>query len=370
MPLRAELSNVETQLRLAEPLVRERVTEPSAPRPSARERGVELEGARSFLVRSWTGTCFPCLTGPSKNLQVSTVVAPESFTAMLVADLLLGIPEFRELATGIVEMLERELGDEDVFYFFKEHTRLPADADCTAVGLSVLLRALPELVETAHTALDRIAANANARGVVETYFDPSGERSGLVDPVVCANVLFLAHQLGRQDELSATEDFLLETLIDGSYLTGTRYYPAPETFLYFVTRILRSFPHSRLAERVRPMLRQAIIARVGTSASPIDLAQRVLICSWLGLRNTGEATMLAKLQDQTGAWPADSLFQYGRSKVHFGSSGLSTSMALAALHSVGMLESIDPDSGLASLRGVGFEQDSGMEFHFAVLDDR
>jgi hypothetical protein len=332
-------------------------------------RGLEIEGARSFLVRSWTGSCFPCLTGPSKNLQVSTVVQPESFTAMLVADVLANIPDFRELAGGIVDMLERELGDEDVFYFFKDHARLPADADCTAIGLSVLLRGEPSLAETAHTALDRIKANADRNGVVETYFDPTGERSGLVDAVVCANVLYLAHQLGREDELLPTEDFVVEVLMDGRYLAGTRYYPAPETFLYFLARVLRAFPHSRLAERARPALRQAVIARVGTSTAPIDMAQRVLICSWLGLRNTGEATLLAKLQDERGAWPADSLFQYGRTKVHFGSSGLSTSMAIAALHSAGMWESIDRRSGLESLRHAGFDQDAGMEFHFAVLND-
>ena len=238
-------------------------------------RGVEIEGARSFLVRSWTGSCFPCLTGPSKNLQVSTVVQPESFTAMLVADLLQSTPGFGALAKGIVEMLERELADEDVFYFFKEHARLPADADCTAIGLSVLLRADPAFADTAHSALDRIKANCDRKGVVETYFDPTGERSGLVDPVVCANVLFLAHQLGRENELLATEDFVVEVLLDGRYLAGTRYYPAPETFLYFLARVVHGFPHSRLTQRVRHALRQAIIARVGTSNSPIDVAQRV-----------------------------------------------------------------------------------------------
>lgn len=288
---------------------------------------------------------------------------------MIVADLLLGMPEFRELATGIVEMLERELGDDELFYFFKDHSRLPADADCTAIGLSVMLRTEPLLAETAHVALDRILANSDSKGVVETYFDPTGERSGLVDPVVCANVLFLAHQLDRQDELLASEDYVVETLVDGSFLAGTRYYPSPETFLYFVTRVVRAFPNSRLSQRIRTSLRQAVIARVGTSTTPIDMAQRVLVCAWLGLSNKGEATMLAKLQDEFGAWPADSLFQYGRTKVHFGSSGLSTSMAIAALQAAGMWESINHRTGLESLRQVGFDQDSGMEFHFAVLDD-
>jgi hypothetical protein len=329
----------------------------------------EIDGARSFLVRSWTGTCFPCLTGPTKNLQVSTVVQPESFTAMIVADLLLGIPSFRRLANDIIEMLENELGDEDVYYFFKDHGRLPADADCTAIGLSVLLRAGLPYEDTAHSALTRIRANCSSGGVIETYFDPTGERSGLIDSVVCANVLYLAHQMGRQDEFQATEDYLVEVLLDGRYLAGTRYYPSPDTLLYFLGRVVGAFSGSRLALRVRRPLQQAIVARIGASGSPIDLAQRVLVCSWLGMRNDHEATRIAALQGPSGSWPADSLFQYGRTKVHFGSSDLSTTYALAALQAVGMLESVDQASSMEALREGAFDQISGMEIHFAVLGE-
>lgn len=329
----------------------------------------EFEGARSFLIRSWTGSCFPCLTGPARNLQISTTVQPESFTAMIVADLLRGVPEFESLHGEIASMLELELGDEDVFYFFKDHGRLPADADCTAVGLSVLVDVNASFVEVANSALDRIRANSNAAGVVETYFDPTGERSGLVDPVVCANVLYLAHQLGRQDEFLATEDYLVEVMLDGSYLQGTRYYPSPDTLLYFLGRVVGRFHGSRLAERVRKPLQQAVTARIGTTQGPIDLAQRVLVCSWLGTRNTHEAMRLASMQAPHGAWPADSLFQYGRTKVHFGSSDLTTTFALAALHAVGMLESVDRQSSLEQLQHGNLAQISGMELHFAVLGD-
>jgi hypothetical protein len=329
----------------------------------------EIDGARSFLVRSWTGSCFPCLTGPTKNLQVSTVVQPESFTAMIAADLLLGVPDFHLLAYDIAEMLENELGDEDVYYFFKDHGRLPADADCTAIGVSVLLRAGLPYEETANSALDRIRANCNSEGVIETYFDPTGERSGLVDPVVCANVLYLAHQMGREDEFQATEDYLVEVLLDGRYLAGTRYYPSPDTLLYFLSRVLGAFSNSRLAQRVRQPLQQAIVARIGSSVSPIDLAQRVLMCSWLGMRNNHEAMRLAALQERSGSWPADGLFQYGRTKVHFGSADLSTTYALAALHAVGMLESVHSESSLETLRQGGLDQISGMEIHFAVLGE-
>lgn len=329
----------------------------------------EFEGARSFLIRSWTGTCFPCLTGPARNLQISTTVQPESFTAMIVADLLKGVPEFESLHAEIAAMLELELGDEDVFYFFKDHGRLPADADCTAVGLSVLVDVDPSFREVANTALDRIRANANAAGVVETYFDPTGERSGLVDPVVCANVLYLAHLLGREDEFLPSEDYLVEVMLDGTFLQGTRYYPSPDTLLYFLGRVVGRFKGSRLAERVRKTLQHAVAARIGTTQGPIDLAQRVLVCSWLGMRNTHEAMRLAAMQGPQGAWPADSLFQYGRTKVHFGSSDLSTSFAIAALHCVGMLDSIDRKSTFDQLRQGGLSQISGMELHFAVLGE-
>lgn len=329
----------------------------------------EFEGARTFLIRSWTGSFFPCLTGPARNLQISAAVQPESFTAMIVADLLRGLPEFESLHSEILVMLEDELGDEDVFYFFKDHGRLPADADCTAVGLSVMLEGGGSFREVANAALDRIRANANAKGVVETYFDPTGERSGLVDPVVCANVLYLAHLLGREDEFLATEDHVVEVMLDGSYLQGTRYYPSPDTLLYFLGRVVGRFSGSRLAERVRKSLRQALAARIGTTQGPIDLAQRVLVCSWLGMRNTHEAMRLASMQGPGGAWPADSLFQYGRTKLHFGSSDLTTTFALAALHSVGMLDSVDRQSSLAQLQQGGLAQISGMELHFAVLGE-
>jgi hypothetical protein len=288
---------------------------------------------------------------------------------MIVADLLIGLPEFEILTSDIVEMLEDELGDEDVFYFFKDHGRLPADADCTAVGLSVLLEVDDSYSEVANAALDRIIANCNAAGVIETYFDPTGERSGLVDPVVCANVLFLAHQLGRQDELMATEDYLVEVMLDGTYLEGTRYYPSPDTLLYFLGRVVGRFRNSRLAERVRKVLQQAVTARIGTTSGPIDLAQRVLVCSWLGMRNTHEAMRLAALQGSNGSWPADSLFQYGRTKVHFGSSDLTTTFALAALQAVGMLDSVDRQSSLQQLQQGSLAQISGMELHFAVLGE-
>jgi hypothetical protein len=292
---------------------------------------LSLDAAGEMIAASWqrAGNHIPSFTGPSRDLRESWEVQPESFTAMVVADLLMGQPEHRGLVASILAMLEDEMCADGLFHFFKEHERLPADADCTALGLSVLLRGGALVTDQANLALDRIIANSNAAGVIETYFDPSGERSGIVDPVVCANVLFLAHMLGRGDELAPTLDYLHRVLVAGDYSAGTRYYHSPDTFLYFTARLVRRFPalHKRLLE---PLVR-AVRERQGATEFPLDVAQRVIISRWLRIDDGGESEKLVDLQEDDGCWPADSLFRYGRKKIFFGSRLVTTAFALRAL---------------------------------------
>lgn len=294
--------------------------------------GTSADHARAYLARAWNGEAFPCLTGETRHIEGNRAIQAESFTAMIIADLLYDVPKLRPMVGDIVESLVEELGDEDVYYFFKDHARLPADADCTALGLSVLLRVGTPVHEVAHRALDRIAQNRNEAGVVETYFDPTGERDGIVDPVVCCNVLYLAHQLGREHEFVETVEYVAAVLEDGRYLEGTRYYPSPETFLYFLGRIVTDFPYSALTELVGARLRRVVAERIATSDSVLDLAQRSLLCRWLGIPSDHERVRLEGLQESPGSWPADALFQYGRTERYFGSGSLSTAFAVAAIH--------------------------------------
>jgi hypothetical protein len=272
------------------------------------------------------------MTGSARNLASGEPVHPESFSAMVIADLIAELPEHDALVNEVCAMLWDELGSENIFYFFKEHHRLPADADCTALGLSVLCNAekfANDARKRALQALDRIVANTNHAGVVETYFDPSGERSGVVDAVVCCNALYLAHQMQRANEMQASLDYVHRVLVDESYLEGTRYYPSPETFLYFLGRLLHAFPEiqHRFVEPLRFALRQ----RLRTSADPIDLAQRVLLCAWFAVDDQGDAQHLFELRQSDGTWPIDSLFRYGRRNIYFGSQALATAFATAAL---------------------------------------
>jgi hypothetical protein len=301
---------------------------------------LSLNAAGEMIAASWrsAGNHIPCFTGPSRDLRNSWEVHPESFTATVVADLLLGQPEHRGLVSGILSMLEEEMRPDGLFHFFKEHDRLPADADCTALALSVLLRGGALVNDRAHHALDVILANSNANRVVETYFDPTGERSGIVDPVVCANVLYLGYMLGRGDELAPTLEYLRHVLVAGDYNAGTRYYHSPDTFLYFTARLVRRFP--ALHEQLLEPLTRAVRERQGTTEFPLDMAQRVIISRWLRIDDGGESEKLVELQQEDGCWPADCLFRYGRKKIFFGSRLVSTAFALRALRALRVLDAV------------------------------
>ncbi len=307
------------------------IADPGVPQQDLRDTKVEFEQAKSLMHLAWRQgkNHFPCSTGPDRSLRGGRIEYSETFTAMVVADLLIGQREHSMLVRDVLSMLQRELANDEVFHFFKEHERLPPDADCTALGLSVMLRGGVRVREQANRALDRILDNVDADGVVETYFDPTGERDGIVDAVVCANVLFLAHQLDRGEELEATLAHVRRVLMDGSYAEGTRYYHSPDAFLYFVGRVVHHFPQTH--EALREPLRQAVRARSGTSAFTIDVAQRVLLTTWLDLDDAGELARLVEMQEADGCWPTDSLFRYGRKKIFFGSRVVATAFAIAGV---------------------------------------
>lgn len=292
---------------------------------------IDLHAAGDFISASWhrAGNHIPCLTGPSRDLREACEVQPESFSATVVADLLMDQREHTSLVFSILAMLRQEMRPDGLFHFFKDHDLLPADADCTALGLSVLLRGGCLVIEQANKALHHIIQNSNADGVVETYFDPTGERAGIVDPVVCANVLYLATMLGRGHQLRPTREYLRQVLVAGSFNEGTRYYHSPDTFLYFTARLVRQFP-SLHAQLLRPLI-DAVRERQGETEFPLDIAQRVIVSQWLQIDDGGESRKLIELQQDDGCWPADSLFRYGRKRIFFGSRSFTTAFALRAL---------------------------------------
>lgn len=263
---------------------------------------------------------FPCELGNQPALVGAQRVEPERFTALVIAQLLVGVGGAIRLAVEITDGLHRTLADAEPVHFFLDAARLPADADCTAVAHLLFLRTGHGSLHAAHRAFDRIAANVSAEGVVATYFDPTGDRAGIVDAVVCANVMRLAQRLGRTHEVGPTWDYLRAFVASGEFLGGTRYYPSPDCLLYSLS-LGESFAG----------LREAVGSRIGASDDTVDLAQRCLAARHLDLDNHRDRARLAARMEPDGTWAPAGWFRYGRTPRWFGSRGLSTAFALAAL---------------------------------------
>ncbi|MCJ1252112.1 hypothetical protein MMC30_009350 [Trapelia coarctata] len=71
----------------------------------------------------------------------------------------------------------------------------------------------------------------------QTYFTHTRPR---LDSVVCVNVLHLFYKHGRSQQLGPTLAWVHAVLLHRAYTDGTLYYPSPNTFLYFLSRLLPS----------------------------------------------------------------------------------------------------------------------------------
>jgi hypothetical protein len=156
-----------------------------------------------------------------------------------------------------------------------------------------------------------------------------------VDPVVCANALCLLHLAGRGHEARKTEDFLYSVLENRAYMLGTRYYPMPETFLFFLSRAMRVSPS--LTERFLPLMRERVRESLGREAEalkqPLFAAQRLSTATITGHDDPEDTQLLLETQHAEGSWEAYPLGTTGgrRMRLYFGSRPLTTAFALHAL---------------------------------------
>ncbi|MEO8550738.1 MAG: hypothetical protein ABI678_12220 [Kofleriaceae bacterium] len=272
------------------------------------------------VMADWRMDHVPSVVGDQRSLRAHRPSPPERFTALVIAQLLRGVAEAWPLVSAIARAHAHAHVGTDRAHFFLDPARLPADADCTAVGLLLLLDTGHLSERDAHRALELIAQTTTSQGVVATYFERSGDRANIVDAVVRANVVRLARRLGRLDEVAATRRYLHALVASDGHLDGSRYYPSPDSLLYTLA----------LGDRFEA-LRPAVRARIGATDHVLDLAQRCLAADRLGIANTRDREALRARRLSDGTWPAEGWFCYGRSRAWFGSRALSTAFALAAL---------------------------------------
>jgi hypothetical protein len=155
------------------------------------------------------------------------------------------------------------------------------------------------------------------------------------------NVLTLFYTYGRGSELYRTLQWVHDVLLHRAYLDGTRYYSTPESYLFFLGRLLRSSDSTELHELLGPLLKERIKELIGTEGDALALAMRIITCTYVGLENEVDLRKLLSLQCEDGGWEIGWIYKYGSSNIKIGNRGLTTAMAIKAI------EAMEPPRNLA-----------------------
>jgi hypothetical protein len=294
---------------------------------------VSAQYAASFLERNFDPELgFQCQLSSERNFRESRPGPREVFSIMLCHHLLdpdLFSTSHRRQAGAF---MRSQMGAGGLVEFFSERGKIPPDTDCSAVCIHALRR-IGEISEEDYArTLSSILGNTQADGIVQVYRDPQGARDGLLDPVVGTNVLLAANAVGRACEAAATETFVARALLERSYLSGSRYYQSPETFLCLLATLIAEYPERYAA--LRPALVHELKSRAGIRGLAIETYQLALAYFKLGVEDSwaeGIAQQLPDVQLRDGSFTSEALFRYGRTEVYFGSPALSTQFALALI---------------------------------------
>jgi len=296
-----------------------------------KEPGIEkaVEQGWRYLESEHQNGHFPSYISTSRDMIQPQISTREIFSTLVITDTILKNKPYNETTRAILQYIEQKK-QQGQFTFFEDRSVYPPDTDANALGYSVLLEAGRVTEQDAHQVLNLILNHRDENGLVQVWL--SKDRPNRIDPVVGANALYLATLLGRSSEIAQTEKWLIETLDSNSYLTGSRYYQSPDSFLYFMGRLIK-FPE--LAEKMKAKLAIHTQQRIEKTEYPLDLAMRTALADTLGVSNELEKQKLLQLQEQGGSWPADSLFHYGNQQGYFGSKAMTTAFSIKALETAG-----------------------------------
>ncbi|WP_396591658.1 HAD-IA family hydrolase [Allomuricauda sp. R78024] len=236
------------------------------------------------------------------------------------------------IASMSCEILNHDGKNKLRWCFYKNEARpenFPDDLDTTSMVLSFLLNNKKLSREEVVPVAEQMIGNRNEDGIIQVYFDDNRPR---IDAIVAINVLYLMHQIGygAREELKETQAFVYDFLTTQKYLNGTRYYPAPDVFLFFLSRLVVDFPST--FQKFHKPLTEMLILHINSSSFPLERALRVIALKRLGIVNRADFLGLLDGQLEDGGWPMYGLFIAPRSNTYFGSRELSTAFALEAIN--------------------------------------
>ncbi|GHE06556.1 HAD family hydrolase [Streptomyces alanosinicus] len=248
------------------------------------------------------------------------------------------------------------------YCFFPDNPQFAADTDCTSVALMGLFThgllsegelrvGIAQLLSSATPPGPSEPARDTDPdewpGVFQVYWEDGEEpqawpRGRKHDAVVCANILYTldlspAGVDSSDARVQATVAYLADHLTSGGFLSGTRYYPAPEACLHAVSRLCaRSRYYARhLSTPLHDAFTSPGLQGIPDGENgPLNLALRIITADNLGLAHdqARQRTLLLAQQRPDGSWPACAYYRLGRLPFHFGSPVLTTAFAVAALH--------------------------------------
>ena len=285
-----------------------------------------IERAYGFLETQIKRGGFDCFIGEDRTLKNGKLSPPEVGSSLFALETAYKCRNDSETTKSILPYIQKFLTTDSKIYFFMEHNRLSLDAETTAYGLAALWELHAIERQCIEPILSEIASNIDSEKRVRVYFEPC-TKENRIDLVSAVNILHLFHLMGRQTEVSQTEKWIREALEKNFW--ESRYYHSPDTFPYFLSRMVALFPKRFLGWK--ELILQSLAKRYGISRYPLDLAMRITAAKRLGVNPTREETELLRQQQGDGGWPADAIYHWGRSIGYFGSRAISTMLAIEAL---------------------------------------
>lgn len=335
------------------------------PRGIQSQVGIDADFSQSFPLNR-----LRALVRDHSNADIGFDAGDEAFSSMIALKLFGNDPAARTTIEVSRTIVRRQMY-RGRYRFFCRENGFAADTDCTSVAAASLyeggwltdaeLRASgEELLTAAAPTSMRASENLDETGksggelharVAMVYWDDGVEpgaapRGYKHDAAAAANTLYalmLARDAGLKDAHGITEAtlaYVCSHLRDGAYLAGTRYYPAPDTFLHNASCLVRRFPDK--LDTLADALRAAVAHRATTPATPgtaddpagvLNVAQRLLAEYNLGAGTaTGPAIQsLAKSQLADGSWPAAPYYSLGKRAFYFGSNAVTTMFVVKAI---------------------------------------
>lgn len=280
--------------------------------------------------------CYQSKMSFSRDLSKPNKIPLEIFSSMVILDLLFDSDINPQIISSLKQYITKNQKD-GIFWFFEDKDLLSADVDCTSIGLSVLhkMNSISLNEHTKKSVIDKIISNTQQDGIIQVYFTPCKGRENRIDPVVCANALCLIYLVKRGTEAKKTEDYVYQILETKEYLNDTRYYHSPDTFLYFLSRAVKTSSH--LQDRFSYLLSEHVLERTlsqkDRSSCPLDLVMRILASKNLGIDDYVDLKKIITMQKDNGSWQACALYKTGRDKnqLYFGGESLTTAFAIRAL---------------------------------------